>query len=141
MLLGVIDGQGGGLGKAIIEGIKNDTALLNQVNIVAIGTNGIATSTMLKAGAHEGASGENAVTHNAAVLDIITGSFNIVMPNAMLGEVTPAMAVAVLKSKAKKILLPVKDNSLYIAGCQEQPLPVLIGDLVKKIHLIVLPDS
>ncbi|HCS75434.1 MAG TPA: hypothetical protein DIW17_16365, partial [Clostridiales bacterium] len=99
----VIDGQGGKVGKSIVEQLK--AALPNQ-KITAIGTNSIATSTMLKAGADMGATGENPVIYNCKDADIIVGPIGIILANSLLGEVTPQMAAAVSGSKAQKFLIP-----------------------------------
>ncbi|PKM83476.1 MAG: hypothetical protein CVU88_02775 [Firmicutes bacterium HGW-Firmicutes-13] len=131
MIIAVIDGQGGGLGKAIIEKIKKD--LTGEVKVIALGTNSVATSVMLKAGAHEGASGENAFIHNVGNVDIITGSFNMIIANSMLGEITPRMVSAVIKSPAKKVLLPFKNSEVYLVGIKEQPLPRFIEEVSSKI--------
>ncbi len=131
MKIAVIDGQGGGLGKTIIEKLRKD--LGNQVEIIALGANGVATSVMLKAGADEGASGENAVVHNLENVDIVTGSFSVVIPNSMLGEITSRMVNAIIKSPAVKYLLPLKNKYICLMGIKEQPLPRFIEELSDSI--------
>ncbi len=131
MKIAVIDGQGGGIGKYIVEKLRQE--LPEEVEIIALGTNALATAAMLKAGANEGASGENAVVFNTTRVDLITGPISIVMANAMLGEVTPRMAEAVSSSPAPKILLPVTRGGFELAGHKSEPLPHLIDDLLKKI--------
>jgi len=131
MRIAVIDGQGGGIGKYIIEKLRKE--LPEEVEILALGTNALATAAMLKAGANEGASGENAVVFNAGRVDLIVGPISIVMANAMLGEVTPRMAEAVSSSAAPKILLPVTRGDIELAGYKSEPLPHLIEDLLTKI--------
>ncbi|PKM42853.1 MAG: hypothetical protein CVV03_09325 [Firmicutes bacterium HGW-Firmicutes-8] len=135
MRIAVIDGQGGGIGKYITERLRKE--LPEETEILALGTNALATAAMLKAGANEGASGENAIVFNAGRVDVIAGPIGIVMANAMLGEVTPRMAEAVSGSAAQKILLPVTRGDVKIAGYKPEPLPHLIEDLIKKIKNLI----
>lgn len=119
MKVTVIDGQGGRIGKTVIERIKE-----RQINaqLYAIGTNTAATAAMLKAGADFGATGENAALVNVADADIVIGPVGIVFANALLGEITPAIATAVGTARAFKILIPVNRCNHYIAGCEESSL-------------------
>lgn len=121
MRIAVIDGQGGGIGKAIVE--KLHEAFGNEIDIVVLGTNALATSLMLKAGGNEGASGENAIAVNAPKADIIIGSIAILSANSMLGELTPQMARAIAESPAKKILIPLNRCNIQVAGVSNEPLP------------------
>jgi len=100
----VIDGQGGGIGSAIIKRLQD--AFEETIEIVALGTNAIATTQMLKARANRGASGENAIVQTVKTVDIIVGPIGIIMAHAMMGEVTPKIAEAIAGSQAKKILIP-----------------------------------
>ena len=131
MKITIIDGQGGRIGKSIIEQIKKKNS---ELELYAIGTNSIATSAMLKAGADYGATGENAVIVNAADSDIIVGPIGIVFANALLGEITPAIATAVSASKAYKILIPVNRCNHFVAGCAEIPMGDYIHIAVEKIE-------
>ncbi len=131
MRIAVIDGQGGGIGKHITEKIRRELA--EDVEIIALGTNALATALMLKAGANEGATGENAVVFNAPRVDIIAGSIAIIIPNAMLGEVTSRMAEAVAVSPGRKILLPLNRNGVDVVGVRNEPLPHQIDLLVDQI--------
>lgn len=131
MRIAVIDGQGGGIGKHIVEKLRRE--MPEDIEIIALGTNALATAAMLKAGANEGASGENAVIFNAGRVDLIIGPLGIVMANAMLGEVTARMAEAVADSNAHKIILPVTRDDVEIAGYRSEPLPHLIADLISRI--------
>lgn len=131
MRIAVIDGQGGGIGKYVIDRLRKE--LPEDLEILALGTNALATAAMLKAGADEGASGENAISFNAGRVDLIVGPIGIIIANAMLGEVTPKMATAVSNSYAHKILLPVTRDDLEIAGYNSEPLPHLISDLIKRV--------
>lgn len=135
MKIAVIDGQGGGIGKAIVEKIREELGY--DIELLALGTNPLATSLMLKAGANEGASGENAIVFNAPKVDIIIGSIGIIAANSMLGELSPAMARAVSESSAKKVLLPVNRCQIYIAGAKNEPLPHYIEEAVAIIKQIL----
>jgi hypothetical protein len=128
----VIDGQGGGIGSALIKKIKDVYG--ESVEIIALGTNAIATAQMLKAKANRGASGENAIARTVTQVDVIAGPLSIVMANAMMGEVTPVMAAAVTSSPAPKLLLPLNQEEVAIAGVSSLPLPHLVDELV-EIHL------
>ena len=131
MKIVVIDGQGGRIGKNVIEQIK---AGHKDLELYAIGTNTMATSAMLKAGADFGATGENAVLVNTADADIVIGPVGIVFANALLGEITPAIATAVGASRAFKILIPVNRCNHYIAGCTENSLGEYIRIAVNKLE-------
>ncbi len=120
----LIDGQGGRMGAALASQLK---AAGLPCRIVAIGTNSIATTAMLKAGADAGATGENPVVVNCADADLIAGPMGIITANALLGEITPKMAAAVSESRAKKLLIPVNKCSVTVVGVTELPL----GDYVK----------
>jgi hypothetical protein len=128
----VIDGQGGGIGGAIIKRLRN--AFEESVEIIALGTNAIATTQMLKSGANRGASGENAIVQSVKKPDIITGPIGIIMAHAMMGEVTPKMAEAIACSPARKILLPLTQENIAVVGISQRPLPKLIEELIEK-HL------
>ena len=110
----VIDGQGGGIGATIIKRLREKFG--DATEIVALGTNAIATSQMLKAKANRGASGENAIVRTVRQVDLIIGPVGIVIANSMMGEVTPKMAEAVAASDAKKLLLPLIQENVEIVG-------------------------
>lgn len=131
MKITVIDGQGGRIGRTVIEQLKKKH---ENLELYAIGTNSAATSSMLKAGADYGATGDNAVIVNAADSDIIVGPIGIVFANALLGEITPAIATAVGASKAFKILIPVSRCNHFIAGCIEASMNDYIRIAVEKIE-------
>lgn len=131
MKITIIDGQGGRIGKTIIEQIKKKHG---ELEVYAVGTNSIATSAMLKAGADYGATGENAVIVNAADSDIIAGPIGIVFANALLGEITPAIATAIGASKAYKVLIPVNRCNHFVAGCGDAPMSEYIRIAVEKIE-------
>ncbi len=130
----VIDGQGGKMGKSVIEQLKKQRP---QLEIIAVGTNSIATSAMVKAGADAAATGENPVVVGSRDADIIIGPMGIVMANSLLGEITPAMALAISSSPAYKLLIPVNRCNHFIIGCREQPLGVYIKEVVEKVNELV----
>ncbi len=128
----IIDGQGGGIGSNLIEMLRQKGP--GDLQITAVGTNAVATSTMLRAGADTGATGENAVVWNAARAELILGPVGIVLANAMLGEITPAAAAAVASSEATKILVPIAKSSVQIAGLAEQGLSSYLADAVLRVN-------
>jgi len=134
----VIDGQGGGIGATLIKYLKE--AYGEAVEIVGLGTNAIATAQMLKAGANRGASGENAIVHTTATADLIVGPISITWANAMLGEVTPRMAEAVMSCQAQKVLLPLAQERAILVGVESEPLPHLVQRAVNEKIKEVLAD-
>ncbi|MGI5172486.1 DUF3842 family protein [Treponema sp. OMZ 840] len=126
----VIDGQGGGIGKQLVEEIRK---ALPEVSITAVGTNSIATSAMIKAGADNGATGENAVIVGCRSADIIAGPMGIVIADSLLGEITPAMAAAVGQSPALRILLPVNRCKNSIIGIADMDIATMIKKAVEEI--------
>ena len=127
----IIDGQGGGIGAALITYLK--PVFGESIEIIALGTNAIATAQMLKAGANKGASGESAICYTAPRVDYILGPITVTWANTMLGEVTPKMAEAVLSSPAFKILLPFSKEQVDIVGIVKEPLPHLGQAVVEKL--------
>jgi len=124
----VIDGQGGGIGSTVIKRIKE--RFEESVEVIALGTNAIATAQMLKARANKGASGTNAIVQTVKDADMIIGTVGIIMPHSMMGEVTPQMAEAVSCSPAKKVLLPLTQENMAIVGMVGAPLPQLVDELL-----------
>ena len=136
MKITIIDGQGGKMGKFLVEGVKKR---FPEETVIAVGTNSVATAAMLKAGADHGATGENPVVYNSAHADLIVGPIGIIVANALWGEISPAMALAVGESPAEKILLPVSKCSVAIAGMKETSMNEsieaalsLISDFIEK---------
>jgi hypothetical protein len=127
----VIDGQGGGIGATLIKYLK--AAFDEQVELIGLGTNAIATAQMLKAGANKGASGENAICRTVGLADIVVGPIAVSWANAMLGEVTPKMAEAVSSSPALKVFLPLSQENVMIVSIVKEPLPHLVQAAVKMI--------
>lgn len=113
----VLDGQGGGIGAQLIRLLR--PVLPEGYSLLAVGTNVMATSAMLKAGAAQGATGENAVICNAARADLILGPIGVILANGILGEVSPAMASAVSGAEAVKILIPSNTCGVQVAGAEE----------------------
>lgn len=134
MKITIIDGQGGKIGKTIVEQLKKNHP---EQEIYAIGTNSIATAAMVKAGADYGATGENPCIVNAQDSDIIIGPVGIVVANALLGEITPAIASAIGASKAYKILIPTNRCNHYIVGCTEVGLSEMIRMVCEKVDSLI----
>lgn len=130
-LLMVMDGQGGGIGRAIIKRLRDTFG--EDMEILALGTNSVATSQMMKAGANRGATGENAIVRTAHDVDIIIGPLAIIISNAMMGEVTPEISKAISSSKALKILIPLTQERVEIVGIAGEPLPHLIDQAIEII--------
>lgn len=134
MKITIIDGQGGKIGKTLVEQLKKRHP---EQELYAIGTNSIATSAMLKAGADYGATGENPCIINAQDSDIIIGPVGIVFANALLGEITPAIATAVGASKAFKVLIPMNRCNHYIVGCEENGISEYIRMACEKVDSLL----
>ena len=126
----VIDGQGGGVGRALVAAILQRAP---QARLTAVGTNSAATLAMLRAGAHQGATGENAVIVGCRHADVILGPLGIVIADALLGEITPAMAAAVGQSRAKRILIPAGHCDNIVVGVAEKGLGALVQDAVEEL--------
>ncbi|MDQ7781216.1 MAG: DUF3842 family protein, partial [Planctomycetota bacterium] len=114
MRIVVIDGQGGGIGAQIVGGLRKSFG--ETIEIVALGTNAIATSAMLKAGANKAATGENAIRVNCAEADIVAGSIGILLTDSMMGEMTAAAVNAIGSARAAKFLVPVTNSPVHVAG-------------------------
>ena len=130
MIVMVVDGQGGRLGASLAEKIKKSCP---GAEVLAIGTNSTATAAMLKAGADEGATGENPVRVASKRADVITGPVGIIMADSLLGEVTAKMAESITAAPAKKVLIPMNKCNTLIAGINGETVSDLTDDAVKKI--------
>ncbi len=130
--IAVIDGQGGGIGSLIIKRLRETFA--EEVEVIGLGTNAMATGAMLKAGANKGASGENAIAVTVRTVDLVVGTTSIILANSIMGEVTPRMAEAIASSPAKKCLLPLKIPEVEIIGVPKEPLPHLVDQLINRIQ-------
>ena len=129
----VIDGQGWGLGRQLVAAIA---AACPEAELTAVGTNSLAASAMLKAGAARAATGENAVVVNCRHADVIVGPIGIVIADALLGEITPAMAAAVCQSGAKRVLVPINHCENYVVGVPEQPVSQLVAAAAQKVKAL-----
>jgi hypothetical protein len=132
MIICVIDGQGGKIGSTIIARLKE--RFRENVEVIALGTNSVATFAMMKARANKGASGENAIATTVKRAHIIIGTLNILVANSMLGELTPRMAEAIAESPAKKFLLPVSQENLVVIGKSDLSIPQMVGLLVEEVE-------
>ena len=132
----VIDGQGGRIGQQLIKAIL---ARYPQVEVTAIGTNSLATSAMLKGGASQGATGENALLVACRRADVILGPLGIVIADALMGEISPAMAVAVGQARARRILFPLNQCDNLVAGVAERPVARLLESAVGELGKLLPP--
>ena len=130
----VIDAHGGGVGKALVGEIKKN---IPDADITAVGTNSVATSAMMKAGANRGATGENSVVVCSRSADIIVGPIGIVIADSLLGEITAEMARAVGTSSAKRVLIPMKNCGNIVAGVADMNMSELIAAAVEEIKNII----
>ncbi|MBQ1423210.1 MAG: DUF3842 family protein [Lachnospiraceae bacterium] len=127
----VIDAQGGGVGRQLVAGIRQQ---IPDAYIMAVGANTAATSAMLRAGADISGTGENSVRTACRSADIITGPIGIVIADSMLGEITPGMALAVAQSSASQVLIPFSHRGRKFVGMPEVPLGKLISEAVEEIR-------
>ena len=127
----VIDGQGGGLGRQLVSALA---AACPEAELTAVGTNSLAANAMLKAGASRAATGENAVVVNCRRADVIVGPIGIVIADALLGEITPAMAAAVCQSGARRVLVPINHCENYVVGVPDQPVIQLVAAAAQKVQ-------
>jgi hypothetical protein len=132
-IIAVVDGLGGGIGSGIIGRIKDGIGLghSGDTEIIALGTNAVAAERMVKAGAQRGASGENAVRVMAKTASFILGPIGIVIADSMMGEITPAMAAAILSAPGERILLPLQQEHFFIAGLEQIPMAGMIDRAVE----------
>lgn len=126
----VIDAQGGGIGKQLVSGIKKKAP---ELNVVAVGSNSVATTAMKKAGADKAATGENSVVVCSKRARVITGPMGVVIADSMMGEITPAMAEAIGSSDAKRVLVPMSGCDTIVAGVSDKSVASLIEEAIEKI--------
>ena len=134
----VIDGQGGGLGRQLVQTLKK---MLPDLPVYAAGTNGTAAEAMRKAGADRAAAGENAVLVACRKADIIIGPIGIVIADSMFGEITPAMALAVAQADAKRILIPMNHCDNIVAGVPNTSTGALVSSAVEKLAAILQEEE
>lgn len=126
----IVDGQGGRLGSQLVQAIAGR---FPQVRISAVGTNAMATAAMIKAGAHQAATGENPTLVACRKADVIIGPIGMVIADALYGEITPGMAAAIGQADAVRILIPINKCENMVAGVSDQPLSALVDDALKKL--------
>jgi hypothetical protein len=132
--IAVVDGQGGGIGSLIVKRLRDEFG--DEIEILALGTNAAATSAMMKSRSNKGATGENAIVLNANRVNMIIGPLSIVLPNAMLGELTPKMAEAIVSSDAKKILLSLNQEGINMIGVEKEPLPHMVEKIIETVRKV-----
>jgi hypothetical protein len=130
--IAVVDGQGGGIGSLIVKRLRDEFG--DGIEILALGTNAAATSAMMKSRANKGATGESAIIWNVNRVGLIIGPLSIVLPNAMLGELTPKIAEAIVASDVKRILLPLNQEGIDMIGVTKEPLPHMIEQVIEKVR-------
>lgn len=129
----VIDGRGGGLGSRLVSGLRETLNL--DCQILGLGTNHVAAEAMREAGAEEVASGGEAISKVVPTTDVIVASLNMVLPGAMLGEVTPEVARTILEAKAKKVLLPLNRARVEIVGTDGRTMDMLIDECLLRVRI------
>jgi len=129
----IVDGQGGGLGRVLVERITSE---LPMASLTVVGTNVLATSAMIKAGATVGATGENAVVYNCKYADVIVGALGIGFANSMHGEISPTMARAVSESDAVKLLIPMSKCSVAVIGAVEKPIGAYVSETIERLRAL-----
>ena len=127
----VIDGMGGRIGQEIVSRLRS--AFESRVEILAVGTNSIATAAMMKSGANRGATGENAVRVSVREADVLMGPLSVLVPDSMMGEVTSDIAQALASSPAKKVLLPLSNPRIDLVGITKTPLPHLMDEAIETV--------
>lgn len=130
----VIDGQGGGLGRQLVSAIKER---FSKIEVLAVGTNSMATAAMLRAGADQAATGENSVVVASSRAEVILGPIGIVIADSMMGEITPRMAVAIGQSHAKRILIPVNHCDNIIVGVAESSMTRNVQNAMTALEALI----
>jgi len=131
MKIGIVDGQGGGIGKTVVSKLKSN--FKDDIEIIALGTNSLATSAMLKAGADYGATGENAIVVTSKKIDVLIGPIAIISANSMLGEISPLISNAISDSSAEKFLIPLNRCGIHIVGTEGIRFNTIIDSLIKDL--------
>lgn len=131
MRIGIVDGQGGGIGKTIVSKLKSK--FKDDIEIIALGTNSLATSAMLKAGADCGTTGENAIIVTSKKIDVLIGPVAIISANSMMGEISPLIANAISDSSAEKFLIPLNRCGIHIVGTEEIRFNTIIDSLIENL--------
>jgi hypothetical protein len=131
-IIAVIDGLGGGIGAELVSRLK-EIKEAGKAEVIALGSNAVAVERMVNAGAARGASGENAISVSVRGADIVLGPIGIVIANSMMGEITPAIAGAILAAPGKRILLPLQNEHFVLAGMESVPLSKMIEKAVEAV--------
>jgi hypothetical protein len=139
MIVCVIDGMGGGIGEQIVTQLRQE--LPPEVHIMALGTNAIATQKMMQARANRGASGENAISISIHLADFILAPIGVVIPNSMMGEITPAIAAAVSGARARKLLLPINQPHFELIGIEWKALTKQISAAIDVIRQVLQEET
>ena len=134
----VIDAQGGGLGRMLVENIKKG---IPDAYVYAVGTNSVATSAMLKAGADEAATGENSVLAALRKAEVVVGPVGIVIADSMLGEITPRIALAISRAEVRRVLIPFNHCDSYIVGTDKKGMSAVVQEAVELIRTFCEKDS
>ena len=132
--IAVVDGMGGGIGSQLISQLRQE--LENELEIIALGTNSTATTIMIKSGANRGATGENAIRVNLKNVDCVIGPIGIIIPDALMGEITKDIAQEIMSQNCRKILLPIHQLHIELIGLENRPLNQVIKDAVLHIRKI-----
>ncbi|MDR2517445.1 MAG: DUF3842 family protein [Spirochaetaceae bacterium] len=127
----IIDGMGGGIGVQLVNKVKE---LEGGAEIIALGTNSSATEKMIRAGAHRGATGENAIRLNVRHAGFIMGPMGIVITGSLMGEISSVMAEAVMSAPGERILIPLQDHHFHLVGQESQPLAKLVDQAVARLR-------
>lgn len=136
--IAVVDGMGGGIGTQIVTQIRKELPL--DVEIIALGTNAIATDRMMRAKANRGASGENAIQVSINSADFIIAPIGVVVPHSMMGEITPPIAEAVATARGHKLFLPINQPHFEIVGIEWKALTKQISQAIDTVRQMALPD-
>jgi hypothetical protein len=131
MKIAVIDGMGGGIGAQVVGRLRQ--VVVSPHQLIALGANATATAVMIKSGADVGATGENAIAVTVPQMDIVVGPVGIIIPNSLMGEITPAMATTIASSRAAKVLIPIQQPHVELIGLESRPLSVILDDLTTRI--------
>jgi len=135
MVIAVIDGMGGGIGAQIVTQLRQELPL--EVEVIALGTNAIATDKMMRARANRGATGENAIRVSINQADFILAPIGVVIPNSLMGEVTPGIATAVARARGRKLLLPINQPHFEIVGIEWKALTKQISAAIEVIRQVL----
>ena len=137
--IAVVDGMGGGIGTQIVTQIRKELPL--DIEIIALGTNAVATDRMMRAKASRGASGENAIRVSIDMADFIIAPVGVVVPHSMMGEITPPIAEATATAQGYKLFLPIKQPHFEIVGIEWKALTKQISQAIDTIRQMALPDQ